>query len=53
MILLYNDISQKELKEEKFIDFDMVFKSTMSTNYSKVTELYIIRESVTKIESNN
>ena len=31
----------------------MVFKSTMSTNYSKVTELYIIREMVTKIEHNN
>jgi Leucine-rich repeat (LRR) protein len=38
---------------EKLIDQQIVFKSAMSSNYSKIIELVISQEDITKIEPHN
>jgi protein phosphatase 1 regulatory subunit 7 len=39
--------------DEKLIDQQIVFKAAMSSNYSKIIELSIISEGITKIDSSN
>ena len=38
---------------ERLIDQELVFKSAMSSNYSKIIELLIVKEEVTKIDAHN
>ena len=36
---------------EKLIDDEMVFKAAMTSDYSKITELALVREQITCIDS--
>ena len=38
---------------EKLIDEELVFKAAMSSNYSKITDLSILREEITRLDGNN
>ena len=39
--------------EEKLIDEELVFKAAMSSNYSKINDLAILREDITRIDGAN
>ena len=43
----------EDRKPEKLIDEDMVFKAAMSSNYSQISDLAIVKEDITRIDSKN
>ena len=40
-------------KPERLIDEELVFKAAMSSNYSKIMDLQIMREDITRIDGGN
>lgn len=49
----FDEDEDREYHPEKLIDDAMVFKAAMTSEYSKITDLSIIREGVTNIDPAN